>query len=82
MSACSMSSNPTTERSSGTRSPRSRAARNAPIAMLSLNAKIAVGGSGRSSRAPRGLAAGRDLEIRLDLERRIGRMPAAASAAW
>ena len=47
--ACSESSKPTTERSSGTRNPRDRAARSAPSAMLSLNAKIAVGGSCRSS---------------------------------
>ena len=46
--ACSTSSKPTIERSSGTRRPRARAAWIAPIARLSLNAKIAVGGSGSS----------------------------------
>jgi hypothetical protein len=48
MVAFSTSSKPTTERSSGARRPRARPAWIAPIAMLSLNAKIAVGGSGRS----------------------------------
>src|ERR687886_425422 len=50
--ACSTSSKPTTDMSSGTRRPRARAAWIAPIAWLSLKAKIAVGGSGRSSRRP------------------------------
>jgi hypothetical protein len=40
-----MSSNPTTETSSGTRSPESRRARMAPIAEISLKAKRAVKGT-------------------------------------
>ena len=43
------SSNPTTERSSGTPMPRARASCRTATAMSSLHAKIAVGGSGRSS---------------------------------
>lgn len=38
-----MSSNPATDRSSGTRSPRARAACNVPTATLSLKHTIAVG---------------------------------------
>ncbi len=49
IAASSRSSKPTIERSSGMRTPRARAVCIAPIAMLSLNEKIAVGGSGRSS---------------------------------
>jgi hypothetical protein len=46
-----VSSKPTTLRSSGTRSPRRRAASITPAAVSSLPANTAVGGSGRSSRA-------------------------------
>ena len=46
----SMSSIPTTASASGTRTPRSRAARSAPMAMASVTAKSAVGGSGRPRR--------------------------------
>ncbi len=53
-----VSSKPTIERSSGTRTPRSRAACMAPIAIESLNAKIAVGGSARSRRLPAATAPG------------------------
>ena len=49
--ATCVSSNPTTLSSSGTRNPRARAASIAPNATSSLPAKIAVGGSGRSSSA-------------------------------
>src|SRR5581483_8244305 len=49
IAAASTSSKPTTERSSGTRRPRSCAACIVPIAMLSLKPKTAVGGFGRSS---------------------------------
>ena len=45
------SSKPTTLTSSGTRSPRRRTASYTPSAIWSLAAKIAVGGSGRSSMA-------------------------------
>jgi hypothetical protein len=43
------SSNPTTGRSSETRMPQARASCRRATAMSSLQAKIAVGGSGRSS---------------------------------
>ena len=64
--ASSASSNPTTERSSGTDSPRSRAACRTPTAMLSFEAKIAVGGSGRSSSRLAAAYATRHLEVALD----------------
>src|SRR6202162_1817599 len=50
IAASMVSSKPTTETSAGTRRTRADAACSAPTAMLSLNAKIAVGGSGRPSR--------------------------------
>jgi hypothetical protein len=53
-----------------------------PIAMLSLKAKIAVGGSGRSSSCSAARGPGRDLGDRLHLEREVGQDPADASAAW
>ena len=46
--ATGMSSKPVTERSAGTRSPRFCAAWRAPMAMTSVDATSAVGGSGRS----------------------------------
>ena len=55
--ASGMSSKPTTDRSSGTRRPRSRAARTTPIAAVSDDAKIAVGGSPSESRACGGIEA-------------------------
>ncbi len=47
--AISISSYPTTDKSSGTRSPSSLAASTTPIAWVSLAAKIAVGGSAPES---------------------------------
>ena len=46
ITACVVSSKPTTRGRRGPRGPRLRAACSAPIATLSLNPKIAVGGSG------------------------------------
>ena len=47
--ASGMSSKPTTERSSGTRSPASRAALMAPNAAVSAEVKMAVGGGSSDS---------------------------------
>ena len=82
--ACSTSSKPTTDSSSGTRRPRARAARIAPIAMLSLNAKIAVGGSGerRAERRRPSRPGGSTSEVDSTSSAGSGRIPAAASAAW
>ena len=84
IAACSESSKPTIERSSGTRSPRSRAARSAPIAMLSLNAKIAVGGSASVEQPRGGLRAALDARSSpSSIELRVGqRRRPPASAAW
>ena len=68
ITACSVSSKPTTERSSGTERPRSRAACSAPIATLSLKPKIAVGGSGSESSCSCRLGAARDPPVGVDDE--------------
>ena len=81
ITACSVSSKPTTDRSSGTERPSSRAACSAPIATLSLKPKIAVGGSGsesswRAASVPRGIR-----QSEYDDELGIEQDPGAASAA-
>ena len=49
MADCGVSSNPMMDTSSGTHSPRSRTASIAPMAMSSLDAKMALGGLDRAS---------------------------------
>ena len=63
--ASTVSSKPTTEQSPGTVSPRAAASCMTPMAMLSLNAKIAVGGSGQVKQRSRLLAAAVDAEVRV-----------------
>ena len=76
----SESSKPTIERSSGTRMPRSRATRRAPMALLSLKAKIAVGGSAASSSLAAALAPPSMSKVDSSMIAGSGSTPAAASA--
>ena len=66
----------------GSRRPRSRAARIAPIAVLSLKAKIAVGGSGASSSCPAASMPPSMSKLDSSTSAGSGRTPAAASAPW
>ena len=77
ITACSVSSKPTTERSSGTERPRSRAACSAPIATLSLKPKIAVGGSGSESSCACRLGAAWDPPVGVDDELGVEQDPGA-----
>ena len=79
---CSESSKPTTERSSGTRRPRSRATRSAPIAVLSLNAKIAVGGSAWSSSRDAAMAPPSMPKLDSRISAGSGSTPAPDIAPW
>ena len=67
-----VSSKPTIDRSSGTRSPRRRAALSAPIATLSLKPKIAVGGSGCDSSSSAASLAAADLPVGVPDQLRVG----------